>query len=107
MRVIPSCTNNLDTLGRPAGGTVDGTGIQIRWQNGPLGRDDERIPPNGAFVGSVIYAALQRIEHYQSTPFQCRENAIACTKLEEALHWLHARTNRREDAKVEGTHLGN
>jgi len=104
---IPTCANNLDEHGRPAGGTVSGVGIDIVWQNGPLGRDGERIPPNGAFVESVVYAALQRIEHYQSGQFQCRENALAVTKLEEALHWLNARTNRREVAKVEGTHAGN
>ena len=107
MLSIPESINNLDANGRPAGGNVRGVGVSIDWQNGPLGRDSERIPPNGAFVETVIYAALQRIEHYQSTQFKCRENAIALTKLEEALHWLHARTSRREVAKVEGTHSGN
>jgi hypothetical protein len=107
MLSIPESINNLDSNGRPAGGTVRGVGLSIDWQNGPLGRDGERIPPNGAFVETVIYAALQRIEHYQSGQFKCRENALAVTKLEEALHWLNARTNRREVAKVEGTHNGN
>jgi hypothetical protein len=106
MLSIPESINNLDANGRPAGGTVRGVGLSIDWQNGPLGRDGERIQPNGAFVETVIYAALQRIEHYQSGQFKCRENALAITKLEEALHWLNARTNRREAAKVEGTHQG-
>lgn len=106
MLSIPECTNNLDANGRPAGGTVRGIGLSIDWQNGPLGRGEDRIPPNGAFVESVIYAALQRIEHYQAGQFKCRENALAITKLEEALHWLNARTNRREAQKVEGTHAG-
>jgi len=35
------------------------------------------------------------------------ENAIAITKLEEALLWLNSRTKRREQAEVEGTHEGN
>lgn len=107
MLSIPVCQNFSDSKGNPAGGSVRGVGLQIDWQNGPLGRDGERIPPNGAFVESVIYAALQRIEEYQKTKFNCRENAIAITKLEEALHWLNARTNRREVAKTEGTHQGN
>ena len=107
MLSIPESINHLDANGRPAGGTVRGVGLSIDWQNGPLGRDGERIPPNGAFVETVIYAALQRIEHYQSGQFKCRENALAVTKLEEALHWLNARTTRREVAKVEGTHNGN
>ena len=106
MLSIPECANHLDENGRPAGGTVRGVGLTIDWQNGPLGRDGERIPPNGAFVETVILSALQRIEHYQSTQFKCRENALAITKLEEALHWLNSRTNRREVAKTEGTHAG-
>lgn len=106
MRQKIFATNELDSDGNPAGGKVYGVGIDIEWQNGPLGRGDERIEPNGAFVEGVIEAALQRIEHYQSTKFRCRENALAITKLEEALHWLNARTNRREDQDVEGTHEG-
>ena len=106
MLVLPHCTNNLDEAGRPSGGNVSGVGISINWQCGPLGRDGDRVEPNGAFVESVIYSALQRLEHYQSTQFKCRENALAITKLEEALHWLQSRTQRREVAKTEGTHLG-
>ena len=100
------CVNYLDDEGRPAGGAVRGVGLSIDWQNGPLGRGDERLAPNGAFVETVILAALQRIEHYQAGQFKCRENALAITKLEEALHWLNARTNRRENSGVEGTHRG-
>jgi hypothetical protein len=36
----------------------------------------------------------------------CRENSIAITKLDEAILWLNARTNRREAEGVEGTHKG-
>lgn len=107
MLIRPISQNYVDEQGRPAGGTVQGTGLSIVWQNGPLGRDGDRQEPNGAFVENVIYAALQRLEHYQTSPFKCRENALAITKLEEALHWLNSRTARREEAKVEGTHNGN
>ena len=106
MLIRPIINNFLDAQGRPAGGTVEGTGLNISWQNGPLGRDSDRVEPNGAFVENVIYAALKRLEHYQETQFKCRENALAITKLEEALHWLNSRTARREEAKVEGTHQG-
>lgn len=98
--------NNVDAEGRPAGGFVQGVGLSVSWQNGPLGRDEARIEPNGAFVETVIAAAKQRIEHYQESGFSCRENALAITKLEEALHWLNARTQRREVAGTEGTHQG-
>ncbi len=96
--------NYSDGNGAPAGGFVKGTGLDIVWQNGPLGRDGTRIEPNGAFVETVIASVVQRIEYYQSTKFNCRENALALTKLEEALHWLNARTQKREAQKVEGTH---
>ncbi len=36
--------------------------------------------------------------------FPCRENAIAITKLQEALMWLNARTENRKARGVEGTH---
>ena len=96
--------NTLDGQGKPAGGYVESIGLRIDWQDGPLGRDGSRIEPNGAFVETVIAAALQRIEFYQSGEFKCRENAIAITKLEEALHWLNHRTQKREQRGVEGTH---
>lgn len=96
--------NRLDADGNPAGGTVSGVGLQIDWQDGPLGRDADRLVPNGAFVETVIAAALQRIEHYNETQFRCRENSLAITHLEEALHWLQARTAKREARGVEGTH---
>ena len=104
MLVIPASINRCDDNGNPTGGSVSGTGLAIEWQNGLLGRGDERIEPNGAFVETVIYAALQRLEFYQRGRFRCRENALAITKLEEALHWLDSRTKRREDAGIKGTH---
>lgn len=94
-----------DSQGRPAGGTTSGCGISISWQNGPLGRGTERLP-NGAFVEGVIAAALGRLQFYQGTQFSCRENALAITKLEEALHWCQHRTRRREEQGVEGTYAG-
>jgi hypothetical protein len=93
-----------DADGNPAGGVTSGEGIAIRWQNGPLGRGIERQEPNGAFVEGVIAAAIDRLEYYQGSRFRCRENALAITKLEEALHWLQARTAKREEREVEGTH---
>lgn len=96
--------NLTDPGGMPAGGAVFGEGLEIHWQNGPLGRGDERLDPNGAFVETVIAAAKQRIEWYQESGFSCRENACAITKLDEALMWLDKRTREREARGVEGTH---
>jgi len=96
--------NETDENGNPTGGGVSGTGMSIEWQDGPLGRGEERKEPNGAFVETVIAAAKQRIEFYQDSKFKCRENAVAITKLDEALMWLNKRTADREKREVEGTH---
>lgn len=96
--------NTLDANGNPTGGNVRGVGLNIDWQDGPLGRGEDRQEPNGAFTETVIAAVVQRIEFFQQSKFRSRENAIAITKLEEALHWLNARTQRREKAGIEGTH---
>jgi len=99
----------LDENGKPAGGSSHATGIQIEWQNGPLGAPDdpERKEPNGAFVQTIIAIARDRIQWYNDNGFACRENSCAITKLDEAQHWLNDRTNRRTAQGVEGTHQGN
>lgn len=96
--------HKLDENGNPAGGVTTGTGIEIHWQDGPLNVDGIRKEPNGAFVEGVINAAIGRLEFYNESKFKCRENSLAITKLQEALHWLNARTADREKRGVEGTH---
>lgn len=90
----------------PAGGVVSGTGFSVNWQDGPLMMGGVRRDPNGAFVEDLIKVSINRIQFYQDSRFSCRENAIAITKLEEALHRLHDRTERRTEEGVEGTHEG-
>lgn len=104
MRQTIHSDNWLDSDGNPSGGVVRGEGLAIDWQSGPLVVDGERIQPNGAFVEGVIQASIDRLRFYQGTKFACRENALALTKLEEALHWLDHRTADREARGVEGTH---
>lgn len=109
MNAIKQCeiVNEVDANGNPSGGGVIGTGLEIKWQDGPLGRDENRREPNGAFVETVISAAKQRLEYFQEASnkkFSCRENAVAITKLDEALMWLEKRTKDREERAVEGTH---
>lgn len=99
--------NNIDSNGNPTGGFARGIGIEIQWQNGPLGFGTERTESNGAFVEGAIEAALQRLRFFQeatSGKFACRQNALAITKLEEALMWLDNRTGERIHRGVEGTH---
>jgi len=59
---------------------------------------------NGVMNEDLICMVLARLESFQKCNFQCRENAIAITKLEEALLWLRKRTIGREERGVEGTH---
>jgi len=94
------CANSVDHDGNPTGGGCRGVGIQIDWQDGPMAGQGQ----NGAFVEGVINAAINRLEFFQSSKFRCRENALALTKLQEAKHWLNARTADREAKGVEGTH---
>ena len=89
----------------PGGGSTFGCGFAIEWQNGPLGRDADRVVPNGAFVEDVIAAAKDRIEYYQSSQFACEENAKAIVHLDKALAYLADRTASRETRGVEGTHV--
>ena len=103
------CVNDVDGEGFPAGGTVQGLGLRIRWQIGTLKNQEtgEEVGPSGVFVEEVIDAALQRIQHYQEVAnghFRCRQNAIAITKLQEAVFWLRDRTEEREARGVKGTH---
>jgi hypothetical protein len=96
--------NWRDENGIPKGGVSCGRGFTISWQNGALGRGDDRSEPNGAFVEDVIQAVVRRLEEYQSTKFRCLENAAALAFLRDAALCLDNRTTRRETEGVEGTH---
>ncbi|KKM94900.1 hypothetical protein LCGC14_1193720 [marine sediment metagenome] len=102
-----SSSNLTDAQGLPAGGMVDGVGFSIYWQNGPLGTGADRLEPNGAFVETIIAAALQRIEWYQEVcggKFRCEENSQAIICLNNTLLSLDQRTKDRQSRGVEGTH---
>lgn len=93
-----------DSNNNPTGGNSSATGVSVQWQDGPLGTGEDRKSKNGAFVEDLIEIAIDRLEFFNSSKFRCRENSLAITKLEEALHWLNARTSRRTVAGIEGTH---
>ena len=96
----------FDKDGNPEGGQASGTGFSIAWQRGPLGTGDSRQEPNGAFVETIIDAALHRLEFYQSSKFSCEENYVAIHNLKAAAAVLNRRTTRRTDDGTEGTHKG-
>lgn len=94
--------------GKPYGGKVTGIGISIDWQQGPLQEvehinGDSRKVQNGAFVEDIIRIAKERLEFYQRSPFACEENHQAMVRLDQALNFLNARTNRRAEEGKEGT----
>lgn len=95
--------NKPDESVNPAGGWVQGKGFQIQWQDGPLGRGDERKEPNGASPEDVVTSVIQRMEFYQTSRLSCPENDPAITKLKEATQWINQRTQDRERRGVEGT----
>ena len=106
MNAINDCriVNDVDENGNPTGGEVDGIGLSINWQNGPLGRGEDRKEPNGAFVETVISAARQRLAFYQDSKFNSDFNARAIAFLDQALAALEERTASRESAGTEGTY---
>lgn len=96
-----SCETHVDEEGNPVGGTACAKGLELTFQAGLV---DQENGPNGVFVETVLKIARDRIKAYQGTRFSCRENAIAVTKIEEAIHWLDHRTRDRIVRGVENTH---
>ena len=73
---------------------------EVNFQEGPI----KEVGINGVMNEDLIVMVLRRLESFQQSDFSCRENAMAITKLEEALLWLRKRTIGRENRGVEGTH---
>ncbi|WP_206460418.1 ABC transporter ATPase [Anaerovorax sp. IOR16] len=71
----------------------------IHFQEGPIKENGV----NGVCNEDLIAMVICRLEHFQKSEYACRDNAIAITKLEEALLWLRKRTIGRENRNVEGT----
>lgn len=74
---------------------------KIDFQEGPI----KECGINGCCNEDLINMVIERLECFQNSKFECRENAVAITKLEEALLWLRKRTMAREQRGVEGTHM--
>lgn len=114
---------NVETVGLPVGMSIvavdepgagganhhyqirieDATSItevaDIMFQDGPVGEAGF----NGATQEALLGIVIDRLESFQSGDYRCRENALAITKIEEALHWLDSRTRKRQARGVEGT----
>lgn len=59
---------------------------------------------NGTTLEEMLRVSIERLEDLNGR-FPCRENALAITKMQEALMWLNKRTEDRKLRGVEGKHL--
>ena len=64
-----------------------GVFAHISFQNGTLA---EYGGINGITNEALLAIVIDRLRCFQSGEFACRANAIALTKIEEALMWLHS-----------------
>jgi len=74
--------------------------IKIKFQLGPV----KEFGVNGCQITDVVRILIDRLNGFnrEGAPFRCRENSLAITMLEEALHWLSHRKADREARGVEG-----
>lgn len=70
----------------------------IRFQQGV-----QKDGHNGITNEQLIAILVHRLGHLNQAPYNCRENSLAITHLEEAGFWLAHRTNKRIARGVEGT----
>ncbi len=90
--------NHLYEIGRnPAG--VNSQVCLVRFQNGPIGESGV----NGISNEALLAIVEDRMLGFQSGQYACRENAVALTKIQEAMMWLQKRTRDRVTRGVEGT----
>lgn len=71
--------------------------LEAQIQKGPI----KEFGVNGCQVDDVIQWCRDLISRLNND-FPCRENALALTKLDEAILWLRERKRDREARNVEG-----
>jgi hypothetical protein len=74
---------------------------EVNFQNGPI----QEYGVNGVQNEDLLAIVIHRLQGFQSGNFACRENAIALTKIQEALMWLEKRTADRKNRGVEGKNV--
>lgn len=58
---------------------------------------------HGTTLEEMLHVSIERLQELNER-FSCRENALAITKMQEALMWLNERTRNRKERGVEGQH---
>lgn len=71
----------------------------IDFQEGPI----KECGVNGVANEDLLLMVLTRLEAFQHSEYQCRENYEAIIAINEAIDSLRRRTNKREARGVEGT----
>lgn len=72
----------------------------VEFQKGPLLESGH----NGVTAEALLAIVIDRLEGFNEGKYRCRENSLAITHIQEALHWLQHRTASRQKRGVEGTH---
>lgn len=74
--------------------------VRIKFQNGPI----KEVGTNGVTHEALLAIVIDRLEGFQSGPYECEENQDALNYLRKAQEVLHDRTLARLARGVEGTH---
>lgn len=72
--------------------------FNLQFQDGPI----QEVGVNGITNEALLAIVEDRLRCFQSGAYPSRENAIALTHIQDALHWLHHRTRERMARGVEG-----
>lgn len=78
--------------------TTGNYGQRISFQNGPI----KEFGVNGTSNEVLLAIVEHRLQGFQSGEYACRTNALALTRVQEAMMWLHKRTRDRILRGVEG-----
>lgn len=73
---------------------------RVSFQNGPI----SVVGFNGLTDEALLAVLIDRLDGFDTGPFRCRENSLARTHMQEAMHWLQHRTKERQRRAVEGSH---
>lgn len=89
-----------ESLGGIERSPLSGRNCIISFQNGPI----NEAGINGISNEALLAIVEDRLLGFQSGQYACRDNAVALTKVQEAMMWLQKRTRDRMARGVEGTH---
>ncbi len=87
--------------------------VNLSFQNGPISNPEDFNGITNEALLAVLIDRMRGFQHQRNPDgtfnfkapgqYACRENAVALTKMEEALMWLQKRTLDRLKRGVEGT----